>query len=84
MNSYIVRVYRQEKDKPRKLVGVVEEVGVKGKKAFTDVDDLWQILSAQKEYAKGKRTSRAKEKRAANCASDRSVAERRQWRGEGA
>ena len=45
MNSYIVRIYRQDKDKPRLLVGVVEEVGVKGKKAFTNLDELWGILS---------------------------------------
>ena len=54
MNSYVVRVYRQEKDKPQKLVGVVEEVGVKGKRAFTNVDDLWEIFSAPKGRARGK------------------------------
>jgi hypothetical protein len=48
MDSYIVRVYRQEENNPRKLVGVVEEVGVKGKRAFTNVDDLWEILSSSK------------------------------------
>jgi len=48
MGSYIVRIYRQEKNNPRKLVGVVEEVGVKGKRAFTNIDDLWEILSASK------------------------------------
>jgi hypothetical protein len=25
-------------------VGVVEEVGIKGKKAFTNYDELWDIL----------------------------------------
>ncbi len=69
MNSYVVRIYRQEEDNPRKLVGVVEEVGVKGKRAFTDIDDLWEILCAPKKYAKEKRASRAKENKAANCAS---------------
>ncbi len=48
MDSYVVRVYRQEKDNPHKLVGVPEVVGVKGKKAFTNVDDLWEILCAPK------------------------------------
>jgi len=28
------------------LVGVVEEVGTKGKKAFNDSDDLWKILNS--------------------------------------
>jgi hypothetical protein len=46
VDNYIIRIYRREKDNPRKLVGVVEEVGVQGKKAFTDLDDLWEILNS--------------------------------------
>jgi len=44
--SYIVRIYRFQKNKPRALLGVVEEVGKKGKKAFTHYDDLWEILNS--------------------------------------
>jgi hypothetical protein len=32
----------------RGLVGVVEEVGVKVKKEFTNLDELWEILSPSK------------------------------------
>ena len=46
--NYVVRVYRFEKDNPRTLIGVVEEVGVKGKKAFTNYDELWDILLSSK------------------------------------
>jgi hypothetical protein len=46
LTNYIVRVYKFEKNKPRKLVGVVEEVGVKGRKAFTNYDELWEILNS--------------------------------------
>jgi len=48
MNSsshYIIRIYRFEKDKPRSLVGLVEEVGKKGKKGFHTYDELWEILN---------------------------------------
>jgi hypothetical protein len=45
MKTYIVRIYRCEKNVPRSLVGVVEEVGVEGKKAFTNLDELWKILN---------------------------------------
>ncbi len=45
MHNYIVRIYRCEKDKPRSFVGVVEEVGVEEKKAFTNYDELWAILN---------------------------------------
>ena len=48
MESYIVRVYRGEKDNPRSFVGIVEEVGVKEKKAFANLDELWQILNSIK------------------------------------
>ena len=46
--NYIVRIYRLDKKSPRHLVGVVEEVGVKGKKAFTNYDELWEILISSK------------------------------------
>jgi len=42
--NYVVRIYRFKENNPRSLVGVVEEVGVKGKKAFTTYDELWEIL----------------------------------------
>jgi len=46
--TYIVRIYRSKKGKPRSLVGVVEQVGVKGRKAFTDCDELWEIIGSSK------------------------------------
>ena len=52
MKSYIVRIYRYKDKKPRTIVGVVEEVGVKGKMAFTDVDELWEILRSVKDEPK--------------------------------
>ena len=46
--NYIVRIYRFEKNKPSSLVGVVEEAGIKGNKAFTNLNELWDILSSSK------------------------------------
>jgi hypothetical protein len=48
MESYIVRIYRSEKNKPRSLVGTVEEVGVEEKRAFTNLEELWNILNSIK------------------------------------
>ena len=48
VDNYIVRIYRREKDNPRVLVGLVEEVGKKGKRAFNGLDDLWEILNVGK------------------------------------
>ena len=47
LRDYIVRIYRCEKDNPRKIVGVVEEVGKESKRAFTYLDELWEILNQE-------------------------------------
>jgi hypothetical protein len=57
MNSYLVRIYRKADNNPRMLVGVVEQVGVKDKKAFHTLYELWDILNPKKEkQAKPKNT----------------------------
>lgn len=48
MESYIIRIYRGDHKHPRDLVGIVEEVGGKEKKAFTNLDELWDILKSIK------------------------------------
>jgi hypothetical protein len=48
LKNYIVRIYRHEEDKPRSIVGVIEEPGVKDKKAFTSYGELWEILKSGK------------------------------------
>jgi hypothetical protein len=47
-SDYIIRIYRYKKDKPQSFVGVVEEVGRKGKRAFNTYDELWEILNSTK------------------------------------
>jgi hypothetical protein len=39
-------------------VGVVEEVGIKGKKAFTNYDELWDILIASKSISQKQKQKR--------------------------
>ncbi|HAS16564.1 MAG TPA: hypothetical protein DCR39_01375 [Nitrospiraceae bacterium] len=46
IDNYIVRIYRWDNDNPRRLVGVVEQVGLQGKLAFHNLDELWTILSS--------------------------------------
>jgi hypothetical protein len=48
MESYLVRIYRKAEDNPRVLVGVVEEVGAKEKKAFNSLQELWEILNPKR------------------------------------
>jgi hypothetical protein len=58
LTTYIVRIYRLKKGKPRGLLGVVEQVGVKGRKAFTDCDELWEILTSSKNVRMHKKESK--------------------------
>ena len=56
MNSFLVRIYRKAENNPHMLVGVVEEPGVKEKKAFSNLYELWDILNPiKKEQASSKR-----------------------------
>jgi hypothetical protein len=44
VRSYILRIYRLDPKRPNRLVGLAEEVGVDEKKAFTNLQELWDIL----------------------------------------
>ena len=48
MDTYVIRIYRRDESDPRILVGVVEEVGVEGNRAFGNLDELWFILNSSK------------------------------------
>ncbi len=61
MDSYLVRIYRRQEDNPRLLVGVVEQPGDNGKKAFHNLYELWDILNSVKRTTvlfKGNKNSR--------------------------
>jgi hypothetical protein len=42
--DYIVRIFRFGKDKPRNILGA-KEVGIDGKRVFSDLDELWRIFT---------------------------------------
>jgi hypothetical protein len=64
MDSYLVRIYRKAENNPRMLVGVVEEPGVKEKKAFHNLYELWDILNpVKKERMLPRRNSNSKRNR---------------------
>lgn len=48
MNSYLVRIYRRAENNPRMLIGVVEEIGKSEKRAFSNLDELWDILNPER------------------------------------
>jgi hypothetical protein len=61
--SYIVQIYRFKRGNPRHLVGIVEKVGVKGRKAFTNYDELWEILSCPTSQHSSLRVTRESRKK---------------------
>lgn len=60
LETHVVRIYRYEKNNPKRLVGIVETIGEEGeggeiKKAFTNLDELWKILNPAREDLKRRR-----------------------------
>jgi hypothetical protein len=48
MDSYVVRIYRRGGKKSRILIGTVEAAGTGRKTAFSNIDELWEILRRRK------------------------------------
>jgi len=44
MDSYVVRIYRRAGRRSRLLVGTIEAAGAGRKMAFSNIDELWEIL----------------------------------------
>jgi hypothetical protein len=47
METYIVRVYRRNKEDPHNIIGLVEVVGDEEKRAFHNTDELVSIITGQ-------------------------------------
>jgi hypothetical protein len=48
VDTYIIRISRREESDPHMVVGTVEEPGIPGRKAFVNLDQLWDILNLKK------------------------------------
>jgi len=48
MDSHVVRIYRRAGAKSRILVGTVEAAGTGRKEAFSNIEELWEILQRRK------------------------------------
>jgi hypothetical protein len=65
MRSYIVRIHHRDGKDPKKMAGVVEEIGKEGKRGFLGPDSLWRILCtpSPKPVAVRKAPQRGKEEK---------------------
>jgi hypothetical protein len=48
MDSYVVRIYRRGGKKSRILIGTAEVAGTERKMAFSNIEELWEILQRRK------------------------------------
>jgi hypothetical protein len=48
MDSYVVRIYRRGGKKSRFLIGTAEVGGAERKLAFSNIEELWEILGRRK------------------------------------
>jgi hypothetical protein len=63
MNSYVIRIYRRAENNPRMLIGVVEEIGKTEKRAFNNLNELWDILNPERRGGNHPEKARDRKKR---------------------
>jgi hypothetical protein len=44
MDTYVIRIYRNEHQMSRQVVGIVQDVATDRQHSFMDIDELWKIL----------------------------------------
>lgn len=60
VETYIVRIYRRDRNDPEKIAGLVETVGSGEKRLFDSLEALWGVLGPE---PAGKPVGRTKERK---------------------
>jgi hypothetical protein len=55
MESYILRIYRRNKDIPQNIIGTIEDVDIGGTRPFHSTDDIAGILTGEGKAIKNKK-----------------------------
>ena len=58
IESYVIRIYRCGGGAKRQVVGLVEAPRLAATQSFTNVDQLWEILSGARVVLRGKARAR--------------------------
>ncbi len=58
MDSYLVRIYRREKDNPEAIVGTIEKIGAQEIQSFKNLSELSRIITTPKK--RKRRTTKKK------------------------
>ncbi|MBW1858014.1 MAG: hypothetical protein JRI42_07070 [Deltaproteobacteria bacterium] len=48
MDSYLIRIYRRDKENPEAIVGIIEEIGADRKEPFKNISELCDIIVQQR------------------------------------
>ena len=48
MDSYLIRIYRRDKENPEDIVGIIEEIGTEEQHSFKNLSELNSIITKQK------------------------------------
>ena len=48
MDSYLIRIYRRDKENPEAIIGIIEEIGSGKKQSFGNLSELTTIISKGK------------------------------------
>ncbi len=44
MESYLIRIYRRDKENPEGVIGIIEEIGAEKKEPFRNLSELGKII----------------------------------------
>jgi len=64
MESYLIRIYRREKDNHENIVGTIEEIGTKEKHSFKNLSELGKIICPATKKSPSKKQTQSSKKKA--------------------
>ena len=63
MDSYLIRIYRREKNNSESIVGIIEEIGSKEKHSFKNMSELGKIICLADKKSLGKKQTKSSKKK---------------------
>ncbi len=61
MDSYLIRIYRRDKENPEDIVGIIEEIGTEEQHSFKNLSELNSIITKQKRRKRKRVTGKGME-----------------------
>jgi hypothetical protein len=58
MDSYLIRIYRRDKENPEAIVGIIEEIGAEKKQSFKNLSEMTTIITKPKRGKRNRATGK--------------------------